>query len=482
MKRFPLVLLAAATLLAGCPKAPPETGGIPAELVEHDLDTRPIELPPMREQTLENGLTLLVVEDHELPVATIALYWPAGDVSDPPGLEGVTSFAGALLTQGTATRDAQEIAGAFERVGGHLTSASDLEWSYVQARVLSRDLDMALDVVADIAQNPSYPGEELEETRRIYVGQAKQRLDSPEELASSFATARVFGAANPYSFELREEPLRKISRADVVAQQKKLYGPSGAILAVGGDVDGAKLLRELATRFGGWNGAPAPRPAFPPMPAAKRSVLLVHKPELTQTFLRVGLPGIRRGDPRYPASLLANGILGGSYSSRLVKVVRAEGGKTYGVSSWLGARREQGAFWVETSTRTQETVATLDLVLTQVARMRDHGVSANELANAKSNRVGSYARNFETGSDVLGAIITARMMGLPASTVTDWRKTIADTSLDDVNRAAKELLDVDRAVIVVVGDADKVRGDLEKAFGPVEVVDFRADPREVRAP
>lgn len=472
MKRA--VLAALAIALAACgPKAP----GIPKALVARNApDTRPIALPPMREETLANGLHLLALEDHELPVVTIALFWPAGDTSDPAGAAGLASLAASVMRQGTETRRAEEIADAIESVGGELSSGSDMEWSTVQARVLSRDLELALDLVADVAQRPSFPGDELEDARRQFVGTAKLGLDDPEQLASRFATTRVFGAGNPYAVGLTEASLAKIRREDVVAQAARLYGPSGAILAVAGDVDPVSLFAGLKRRFEGWKGAAPTPPVFPPLPAARREIVLVDKPGLTQTFLRVGLPAVSRRDPDYTALMLANNVLGGSYSSRLTKVVRADGGKTYGVHSWLSARREQGTFWVSTSTRTAETVATLDLVLREVEKMRDGGVTASELANAKSNRAGSYPRRFETGSDVLGEVVTARLLGLSLAHVTDARKRIVETPLEAVNAAAKKWLDVDRARIVVVGDASDVRPLLEKAFGPVEVVDFRADP------
>lgn len=466
------------------PKKPvPETElGIPKALIARSApDTRPLALPKIHEETLANGMSLLVLEDRELPVATIALFWPVGDTSDPANAAGLTSLAASVMRQGTKSRDAQTIAESIESVGGDLSSASDMEWSAVTARVLSRDLELALDLVADVVRNPLYPEDELEDARRQFIGSAKLGLDDPDLLAARFATARVFGAGNPYAVDLTESSLEKIRREDVIAHAARLYGPSGAILAVAGDVDAAVLLPKLKARFADWKGA-APEPlVFPAQPTTRREILLVDRPGLTQTFLRVGLPGLRRGDPEYDAVMLANNVLGGSYSSRLTKVVRADGGKTYGVSSWFSARREQGTFWVSTSTRTAETVATLDLVLGEVAKMRDGGVTPNELANAKSNRAGSYPRRFETGSDVVSEVVTARLLGLPLTDVTDARRKIVETSLEQVNAAAKKWLDVERARIVVVGDAREVRSLLEKAYGPVEVVDFRADPAQSTA-
>jgi len=477
VKRLAMIAVAASTACG--PKAPPSTeSGIPKALIARTApDTRAMSLPAMRTETLANGLELLVLEDHELPVVTIALFWPRGDTSDPAGAAGLTSLGASILRQGTKTATANQINGAIVSAGGELDSGSDMEWSTVQVRVLSGDLALALDVVADVAQNPSFPDDELEDARRQFIGGAKLGLDDPEQLAARFATTRVFGAANPYAVDLTETSLAKITRDDVVAHAARVFGPSGAILAIAGDVDSARLMPALRKRFAGWTSAATiSSPAFPALPAAKREIVLVDKPGLTQTFIRVGLPAIPRRHPDFQAVMLANAVLGGSYSSRLTKVVRAEGGKTYGVSSWLSARREQGTFWVSTSTRNTETVATLDLVLREVAKMRNGGVTANELANAKSNRAGSYPRRFETGADIVSEVVTAKMMGLSLDDVTDARRKIVETPLEAVNAAAKTWLDVDRARIVIVGDAREVKSALEKAYGPVEVVDFRADP------
>lgn len=476
MTRLALAI-ALVVAVSGCAPRSARVRGIPAALVARAApDTSPIVLPSMREKTLPNGLTLLVLEDHELPVASIALFWPTGDTSDPPGMGGLSSVASSLLRQGTATRSAQEIADAIESVGGDLTCGSEMEWTALQARVLSRDLDLALDLIADIAQHPAFPADELEQRRRAFLGMAKGRLDDPDVVAARFAAASVYGRGNPYAADMTESSLQKIRREDVVAHAAKVYGPSGAILAVSGDVDSATLLPALEKRLGGWTGAAAVQPEFPRMPEAKRQVLLVHKPGLTQSFIRVGLPAMSRRDPDYAAAVLVNNVLGGSYSSRLTKVIRADGGKTYDVSSWFTTRREQGAFWLSTSTRTAETVATLDLVLREIERIRDMGVSPSELENAKSNIAGSVARGLETGSDVLGQLVTARLMDMPLSSVTDWRRRIVETPLAKVNASARRWLAVERARIVVVGDARQIGPLLERAYGRVEVVDFRADP------
>ena len=466
---------------AGCAKkAPRAHAGIPPALVERAAPaTGPIRLPPITEKELPNGLTVLVLEDHELPVASLAVFWPAGETSDPPGLAGLASMTASLLRQGTTTRDAEEIAEAIESVGGELAGAAAIEWSTLGVQVLSRDFELALGLLADIARNPSFPEDELEDLRRQTLGDLKLALDDPDAVASRFAPVLVWGAENPYAAVTTERTVRAIRREDVLEHARTKLGPAGAILAIAGDVDTDALLPRVERLFGGWKGPAAAPPALPAQPEARREVLLVDKPGLTQSHVWIGLPAFPRKHPDYPAALLANGILGGSYTSRLTKVVRADGGKTYGVSSWFSARRHQGAFWVSTSTRTEETVATLELVLGEVRKMRDGGVKPNELSHAKSHRIGSYPQRFETGGDTLLELVTARLLGFPETEVTGWRAIVADTDREAVDAAAKRWMDVDRARIVVVGDADSVRPMLEKAFGEVRVVDFRTDPASI---
>ena len=168
-------MLAVAASMACGPKTPPSTEpGIPKALIARTApDTRVMSLPAMRTETLANGLELLVLEDHELPVVTIALFWPRGDTSDPAGAAGLTSLGASILREGTKTATASQINGAIASAGGELESSSDMEWSTVQVRVLSGDLALALDVVADVAQNPSFPDDELEVARRQFIGGAK---------------------------------------------------------------------------------------------------------------------------------------------------------------------------------------------------------------------------------------------------------------------------------------------------------------------
>ena len=476
MKRVPLLLFLA---LAGCGGSGkrPVGDGIPLELLAvGGPSTGPITLPAITEKKLDNGLTILVAEDHELPLVWVEIYWPAGDVTDPVDRAGLDAMTAGLFRQGTRTKTAPEISEAIEFTGGTLGGGSDVEWTFLRMRVLSKDLDPMLALFADVALHPSFPGEEVDHARREAIATAKLNLDEPSAIAGMFAVPRVYGASSPFALQATEKSLAAITRDDVMHHARTVLGPDGAILAVGGDVSATAVVPRLESLFGGWRGSPRPETVYPPMPPPARSVLLVDKPGLTQTTIRIGLPGISRSHDDYEATELFNNVLGGSFSSRLTKVVRAEGGKTYGVSSWFATRKRQGAFWVSTSTRNAETTSTIKLVLSEVARMRDGGITKEELTRARANLAGAYARRFETGAYALGEVVNGRLLGLPLDDVTHARTKLAAVSLDDVNAAARRWLDVDKARIIVVGDASVVKAPLETAFGPVEVVHFLDEP------
>lgn len=468
-----LLLLIAATASCAPAARGTRTGGIPEELLAEVVPvTAPITLPPITEKRLANGLTVLVVEDHEVPIVRATLVWPSGDLSDPAERSGRNSLMARTLTQGSRNRTAEQIAEEVDVTGSDLVGWSSNDGTFLSLRTLSKDFPSMLGLFAEIARYPSFPGEEIEERRREAIAMARGRFDDPFAIASAFALPRLYGAGNPLAYLPTEASISRITRDDVVQHARRTLQPDGARLLITGDVTPGLALTLVEPLFESWSGTAAKNPAVPSSPAPERRVLLVDKPGLTQSTLLLGLPGMTRRHPEFRAAYLANDVLGGSFQSRLTRVVRAEGGKTYGISSWLSAGRDAGLFLVSTSTRSEETVATMKLLLAEMEKMRDGGAKPDELRRTKTNLTGGYALGFESPGDVLWALVSARMDGLPDEYVTDWRGSTAAVPLEAVNAAARRWFDTDHALIVVVGDAKVVKKPLEDAFGTVETAHF----------
>lgn len=483
MKRFaPLFLMAA---VAGCgpkplsvpsPLGPPDTAK-PALFAPAPTPVpKPIVLPPIHEETLANGAATLLVENHEIPTVTLMVMWRHGTEADPADKVGLTAMTASLLRQGTKTRSAAKIAEEIDFIGGDLGGSADVDSATLTVQVLKKDLAKGLALLADVAQNPAFPQDEIDDLKRQEVAGVKQVFDDPAELSRQHLRVVVFGEDHPYAYFPSERSLGSITRADLVKHYETWFRPEHAIIGVAGDVTKEELAPQIAKAFGGWKARGSAASVPPPRtPAAKRVVRLVDKDDLTQSSIRLALPGIARKSPDYHAALLMNYVLGGgSFSSRLLRVVRSEEGKTYGIGSGFTIHKHPAIFGISTSTRNAETVPTLDLVFRELQRIRAKGtgVRAEELAAAKANLIGRYPMSFETGDDVLGQVLGAKLHGLPMSEITEYRQKIASVTLEQVDAAAQKYLRPDEMAVVVVGRAADVKGPLEAKFGKVDVVDY----------
>jgi len=358
-----------------------------------------IKLPPIRKATLDNGLKVIVIEHHELPVVAFRLVIKSGSSVDPPGKAGLADFTARLLRKGTKTRSATQIAEEIDFVGGSLSAGADRDASFVSSRVLVKHFDVGLDLLSDVVLNPTFTEDEIERLRKQTLAGIKQKKDDPESVAEDKFREFLFGD-HPYGqpVEGTEESISAITREDVVQFHRKYYVPNNAILAVVGDVKGDEVLKKVKAKFSRWKGGEVPSPSFTqPPPIKGYQILLVDKPDLTQTYIKVGHLGIERKNPDYFAVRVMNYILGGGgFASRLMDEVRSKRGLTYGISSNFDRYKLRGAFEVSTFTRNDSTAPAIHAIIEQIKRIRTEEVTDKELADTKSFYTGYFPLQFKT--------------------------------------------------------------------------------------
>jgi zinc protease len=440
-------------------------------------------LPTLERFTLKNGLSVVVVPRKDLPVVSFGVAIKAGGYDEDKATTlGVSDFTAAMLRKGTEggakkKRTADDISRAIDFVGGTLEAQAGLESSSASCSALSKDAGLCLELLSDILVHPSFPEAELGEVRQLMLAGLAARHDSPHELASAHFDNQLYGEKNPHGWVLEPEDVQKINRAALVTFWKTFYRPNNALLAVAGDVDPARLRGEIEKAFGKWQKADVPaRPAFKMAALKATRVLIVDKPDLTQTTIRFGHRGLRHADPLWFAATLMNYVLGGSdFSSRLMTEVRAQRGLTYGISSSYGASLYDGAFVVGMSTKNENVWQALVAAVNQVRKMRNEGPTPDELAKGKGFYAGSYPASMQTAADVAGALVTADLHGLGDDYVRQFAKKMAAVDEAQAKEAAGTLLDPDNLLVVVVGKGD----DIEKQIAPTglryERVDFK-DP------
>ncbi|HEU4885374.1 MAG TPA: insulinase family protein [Longimicrobium sp.] len=441
------------------------------------LPSRPLQFPAFRETTLPNGLRLIVVENHAHPVASVNLLVGSGSSAVPAERVGLAGVFSELLPKGTATRTGAEISGAIERTGGSIGAGSAEDYTTVYASVLAEHLPLAMELVADVALNPSFPQDEVTAARDRALSQLQQWMADPGYLANRRFGERLYGQ-HPYGRYRTAETLGALDRDAMVAFHRAHFTPGNAMLVVAGDVDGAQVMEMAQSRFGGWRGGEAPRPAYTGIPApAPTRILLVHRPGAVQSSVRAGRNTIRAADADYPALLVLNKILGGGTDSRLFNILREQKGWTYGAFSDVDRPRDIGRFMAGMEVRSEVTDSAVAEMLTQIRRIVTEPVSAQELEAAKGYLIGSFPIGIQTAEEVASQVALTRLKGLPIEDLLQRRERISAVSVDDVRRVAGRYLHPESLVVTVVGDAGRVLEGLER-IAPVDLMDADGRPMD----
>ena len=433
----------------------------------------PVALPTPVLRTLPNGLRVLAVERHALPVLTLRLIVQAGPETDPAGLPGTAQFAASMLNEGTTKRSPIDIAEAIDAAGGGFDSNADWDSTFAALTVLADQTELAFDLMADIAEHPAYAPAEVERTRKQTLSALDVLHHDPGYIADA-VTDEILLGGTPYGHPAdgTTEVLNRLRPQDLFSFHDRYYTPSRAVLAVVGDVTPEAAFDDAGRYFGSWKaGGIETARSVPAGPAAEPAgrIVIVDKPDSVQTEIRVGSPGIPRSSPDYVALTVANQILGGPASNRLFSDLRGEHGLTYSASSDLNCYLTAGVWVAKTSTRTAETGKAVRRVLEQMKRMREHAISREELQQAVDYLIGHQALDFETSAGIADQFLDLMNYHLSLDTWNTLPAALRRLTPDDVWQATRRYLDPDHATIVLVGRASDFEKDLKK-LGATRVI------------
>jgi zinc protease len=428
-----------------------------------------VKMPEVTERVLPNGLTVLVSEYHSLPIMRFHLLLPGGAASDPVGKEGVAELTADLLDQGTMRRSAEDLAREVEFLGGNIGADAGTDFSTVAGEFLSKDLDAGLDLFSDIVLHPAFKPEEFRRAQGLALAGIVAARDNPSAVAEVCYARYVYGG-HPYGHlsQGTDASVQRLGRADVQAFYEHAYVPDHAVLVIIGDASANDLLAKAERAFGGWkqSGTTLTLPAAPPR-ISGRHILLVDKPDATQTHIRIGNLAIARTDPSYVPAGVASTILGGGFGARLIDELRVKRSLTYGAWSGFAARKVPGDFRVGTFTKVDTTGEALQVALDVLDKFAAEGATAEELARAQSLLTGQFPKQLETPGAVAAKVAELAGYGLPRSDLAAYPTRVAATSLADVKQLAGRWVPTKDEAIVVVGPADKIAPQLAK-FGTVE--------------
>ncbi len=402
-----------------------------------------VALPPIVTRELPNGLKLMIVEQHELPLADFVLLVGSGSTTDPTSKTGVANLTSAMLREGTATRKSLEIADQIAFLGINLSPSSSWESSTLSLHTPTAQLDSALALFADVALHPSFPANEFERIRKSRLTDLIRLKDQGPAIANLAFPAIIYGSGHPYGAATlgTETSVKSLSVTDLQNYYQANFKPNNATLIIVGDVSPSQIEQKINAVFGGWQrGDVSPLTYADPPKAGTTTIYLIDKPGAAQSSFRIGAVGVPRSTKDYFALSVMNTILGGSFSSRLNQNLRETRGYTYGASTRFDMRRAAGPFSASAEIVAAKTDSALLEFMKELNAIRQT-VPPTELSRAKRFLQLQLPGNFETTQDIGFQLVPVALYGLPLDYYNNYVQNIeAVTQADVARRPSMSLL------------------------------------------
>lgn len=437
---------------------------------------KPLTLPAITERTLPNGLKLVIVEQHELPIVDVALVVRSGSEADPSGKAGLATLTANLLDEGAGARDALGIAEQIGYLAVRLNTGAGFELSQVSLHTTRATLDSALVLMSDVVLRPTFSDKEFDRLKNDRLTTLLQEVDRGPALADRAFAAIVFGENHPYgrSTSGTREEAETLTREDAQQFWRTWYRPNNATLVIVGDLTTRDAVAKATSAFGAWQRGDLPVLAkVTPSAAKATTVYVIDKPQAPQTSFRIGGIGVARSTKDYYPLMVMNTALGASFTSRLNQNLRETKGYTYGASSGFSMRRNPGAFTARAEIVAAKTDSALVEFMKELNGIRAP-MPAAELAKTKRYLQLGYAEGFESTSDIAAQIAALIPTGIPLATLGTFNAGIGTVNGADVQRVAKQYLDPAKLAIVVAGDRASIELALKALkIAPVEIRDAK---------
>ena len=431
-------------------------------------------LPAIEKTKLSNGLNVWLVRKNRLPIVSMDLVINGGGSLDPADRAGIASLTAAMLSQGTKTRSALDIANGLQAIGANVSPGASWDSSGVSMRTITKNLDKALDYFSDEVKNPAFPSAEFNQLRGRLMGSFRQRRASNTAVAGVVYDKVLYGD-QAYGRQLTgdEKTVQAIGRDDLAKFYDNYYRPNNSTLIVVGDVTMDTIKPKLEQAFGDWKqGGVSPAMLAEQKMMAKPGIYIVDKPGSAQSSVTIGQVGIDRNNPDYYAVQVMNSILGGGGTARLFMNLREDKGYTYGAYSRFTPRRGAGPFSASGEIQTISTTEAVQEFLKELNGIRgSRPVTPQELEVNKQAFIRRFPSVFETTGGISNQLGTLVTYGLPDTYFNDYISKINAVTIEDVNRVANKYLDPSKMAIVIVGDRKVIEPKLKQLGLPISYLD-----------
>ncbi|HEY8164908.1 MAG TPA: pitrilysin family protein [Gemmatimonadaceae bacterium] len=438
-----------------------------------------LSLPPVVTRELPNGLKLLIVEQHELPVADFVMVVGSGATVDPTGKPGISNLTATMLIEGTKSRTSLEIADQIAFLGIGLGANSGWDATTVSLHTPTAQLDSSLALFSDVILNPSLPATEYTRIQKNRLTELLQLKDRPTAIANQAYAAILYGTSHPYGQSQigTEASVQAIAPADLQTFYRANFVPNNSTLIIVGDVTPATIEQKISRMFGSWQrGTVAPFSVAEAPKASTALIYLIDKPGAAQSSFRIGAVGVPRSTRDYFALTVLNTILGGSFTSRLMQNLRETHGYTYGARSSFDMRKSAGPFTASAEIVAAKTDSALMEFMKELNGVRDT-VPSIELSKAKRYLQLGLPSDFETTQQIARAMIPIATYGLPLDFYNTYVQNIEAVTQADVQRVARQYITPGSFAIVIVGDRKSIEPGLKGVnTAPISIRDFFGQP------
>ena len=463
-------------------------GSLRSEKVEPDRSMMPeikptvsFEVPDVHTVVLDNGLKLHVTSRHEVPKIGVALIVKAGAIWEPMERIGLAAMTAEMLVEGTASRSALQIEAELDRMGSQLSSGGSREWSLVSMNCLKRYLPKSLELMVDVALHPNFPDDELERLRKQYLDNILQDRSNASAIASRIVRMKLFGAEHPYGWPIggTVETVTGMKRSELERFYLQYFRPESSALIMVGDVDAKEATALAEGAFGSWSGEQYSKATLGEANRASRETFLVDRPGAAQSELRLAMLGPPRSTGDYYVLEMLNNVLGGGFSGRLNLNLREDKGFTYGAFSGIRYACLQSLLLGSAPVESSVTGLAIEEMLSEFDALASwrRPITEGELTHAREALTRGFAQRFETLAQVAGEVAELEGYDIPLSNLAAYPDGIASVTLEQLGAAAAQYLDTSKAVLVVVGDGERIMADVESlGFGPMYVLDPEGQP------
>lgn len=439
---------------------------------------RPYHFPHITRATLDNGLRVLVAENHNAPLVSMRALVRSGADHDEAARAGLASITADLLDEGAGSRDGIQLAEDAGLLGGSLGTGADWDASYISMDVLSRNTEAAIELFADVAARATLPEDGLERVRAERLTEILQQRDEPAAIAGKrFANLLYGGGAYGNSVVGNPESVANLTREDVQQFYDAHYAPNNTSVVITGDISAETAVQFVGRTLGNWQRRDAvQRPVITPNTFDSSRIYVIDRPQAVQSEIRIGHLGVPRSCEDYFSISVMNALLGGVFNSRINLNLRERHGYTYGARSTFAYRRQSGPFVISAPVRNEVTRESVEEVLSELRQIRTGEIATQELDDVKNYMMGVFPATVQTASDVAGRLLDMELYGLPENYFDKYREEIGAVTKDDVQRVAQKYIDPERVLIVVVGNAAQIREPLGTLGFPIHEVDLEGQP------